>query len=223
MPEVFLLKPGSIVRDDRGVVLDARSSVTLIVSGQHKIVVDSGLAGEEDLIIRALAKLGFCPQDADMIVNTHSHPDHCGGNHLFSHASKVEAKDGETIAPHVSVLATPGHSEDSISVIVHGRFVCPERENERSSSSAVIVIAGDALPTRGNFLKGVPPALHTDRELAVASMNKIIEIADIVVPGHDYPFSLRKKAYLQNSRKTDLCCRLIRSGDISGNLRIGNL
>jgi len=205
LPGVFLLKPGSIVRDDQGVVLDARSSVTLIASGRHKIVVDSGLAGEEELIVRSLAELGFRPQDADMIVNTHSHPDHCGGNHLFSHARKVEAKDGETIAPHVSILATPGHSEDSISVMVRGRFVCPGREDERSGSFAVIVIAGDALPTMGNFLKGVPPALHTDRELAVASMKKIIETADIVVPGHDHPFSLRKKAYLQNSRKTDLC------------------
>jgi len=27
-------------------------------------------------------------------------------------------------------------------------------------------------------------------------MSRIIEIADIVVPGHDLPFSLRKEAYL---------------------------
>ena len=59
-----------------------------------------------------------------------------------------------------------------------------------------VVLAGDALPTMGNYLKKVPPALHTDRNLALASMVRIMGIADIVVPGHDLPFSLRKDAYV---------------------------
>jgi glyoxylase-like metal-dependent hydrolase (beta-lactamase superfamily II) len=56
-----------------------------------------------------------------------------------------------------------------------------------------VVIAGDALPTLGNFQKRVPPAVHYDRALAVASMNKIIEMADMVIPGHDRPFSVREE------------------------------
>ncbi|WP_292478452.1 hypothetical protein [Methanothrix sp.] len=54
-----------------------------------------------------------------------------------------------------------------------------------------MVIAGDALPTLGNF-KEDPPALHYDRLLAVASMDKIIAIADMVIPGHDRPFYARE-------------------------------
>lgn len=203
IPAVFLLKPGSILRDDQGGILDARSSVTLIISGLIRIVVDTGLSGEEELIVKALAETGLSVEDIDIIVNTHSHPDHCGANHLFSSARKAEVEDGETIAPGISILASPGHSEDSISVIVRGRFDCPDRSGNASS---VIVIAGDALPTLNNFLKAVPPALHTDRDLAVASMKKIIEIADIVVPGHDHPFSLRKRAYIPNSGKFDPSC-----------------
>lgn len=203
IPAVFLLKPGSILRNDRGRILDARSSVTLIASGKHRIVVDTGLSGEEELIVKALAETGLFVQDIDIIVNTHSHLDHCGANHLFTSARKAEGVGGETIAPGVSILATPGHSGDSISVIVRGRL---ERPDGIGNGASVIVIAGDALPTLNNFLKAVPPALHSDRDLAVASMKKIIEMADIVVPGHDRPFSLKKRAYIPNSGKFDPFC-----------------
>jgi len=181
MPAVFLLKPGSIERDECGRILDARSSVTLIIGGRIKIIVDSGQRGEEEPICRALAKLGIKPEEIDCIVNTHSHPDHCGNNHLFSHAKVLAAKEGDIIAPGVCILATPGHSMDSISIVVE--------------TEMVIVIAGDALPTLGNLQKKVPPALYVDRDLAVVSMQRIMALADFVVPGHDFPFSIQRKAY----------------------------
>lgn len=180
MLSVFVLKPGSIKRDECGRILDARSAVSLIISGGHKIIVDSGLVGEDGEIRRALAGLNVKPEEVDLLVNTHSHPDHCGNNYLFSMARVLAPKDGDTISPGVRVLATPGHSMDSISVVVE--------------AGLTIVIAGDALPTLGNFLKMVPPALNIDRALAEASLKKILEIADLVVPGHDFPFYVHKAA-----------------------------
>jgi glyoxylase-like metal-dependent hydrolase (beta-lactamase superfamily II) len=188
MPAVFLVKPGSIARDDHGRILDARSSVTLIIRRQHTIIVDSGLCGEEEQILGELAKLGIEPEEVKSIVNTHSHPDHCGNNHLFSHAKTLMPKEGEIIAPGVWVIKTPGHSMDSISVVVEN--------DDASSQSKTVVISGDALPTFGNFIKNVPPALHVDRDLAIASMRKIIALSDIVVPGHDFPFSIRRREYI---------------------------
>ncbi len=170
MPAVFLLKSGSIEGTSDGRILDARSSVTLIISGRHKIIVDSGLKGEEEQICKALAELGIKPEEIDCIVNTHSHPDHCGNNHLFSGAKILTAKEGDVIAPGVWVLATPGHSMDSISVVVETKTATLQMKT--------IVISGDALPTFGNFLKKVPPALHVDRDLAVASMQRIMALAD---------------------------------------------
>lgn len=196
MPGVFLLKPGSILRDESGEVLDARSSVTLIISGKRKIVVDTGLEGEAEQIKRALAGLGLLPEEIDGIVNTHSHPDHCGNNHLFSRAEPLAPQDGQLICPGVWTLATPGHSLDSISVVV-GPMTQALKKADRAPGIPIIVIAGDALPTFGNFQKDVPPALHVDRNLAISSMNKIIALADTVVPGHDYPFSVRKSRYLE--------------------------
>jgi glyoxylase-like metal-dependent hydrolase (beta-lactamase superfamily II) len=143
------------------------------------------------VILKALADLGLEGSDIDIIVNTHSHPDHCANNRLFSRAKTVYPKDGELIAPGVRVLATPGHSPDSISVLVDAA-IHPPRGDGTAPATRRVVISGDALPTLGNFQKSVPPAVHYDRALAVASMNKIIEMADMVIPGHDCPFSLRE-------------------------------
>jgi len=143
-----------------------------------------------------LAKLGIKPEEIDCIVNTHSHSDHCGNNHLFSRAKVLAAKEGDVIASGVWVLATPGHSMDSISVVV---------ETKTKALQMRTIIAGDALPTLGNLQKKVPPALHVDRGLAVASMQKIIALADYVIPGHDFPFSIRKKAYISLPFKIESC------------------
>lgn len=146
--------------------------------------------GEDGLIINALARRGLRPQDIDTVINTHPHPDHCGNNHLFSHALRMMLADGEIIAPGVWTMATPGHTLDSISIVV-------EAAKSFNVMASVLVIAGDALPTLNNFLKGVPPALHVDRNLAISSMSRIIEIADIVVPGHDKPFSMAEGRYVR--------------------------
>ncbi len=183
MPVVFLIKPGSILRDGSGRILDARSSVTLTISKKRKIVVDTGLAGEGEQILDALARLGLKSEQIDTIVNTHDHPDHCGNNSLFSGARIISPKEGEVIAPGVRAIETPGHTMDSISIVVEG----PQ----------TIVIAGDAMPTFGNFQKNVPPFIHVDRTLAVSSMARIINLADIVVPGHDLPFSVLKRSTVQ--------------------------
>lgn len=202
MPRVFLLKPGSILRDESGGILDARSSVTLIISGPRKIVVDTGQKGvdEAEQILKALAGLGLKPEEIDCVINTHSHPDHCGNNYLFCRAKILAPspalQDGSQICPGVWALATPGHSLDSISLAVRPM---PQitKTTKTAKTPPTIVIAGDALPTFGNFQRNVPPALHVDRDLAVSSMKKIIALADIVVPGHDFPFSVRKSMYVQ--------------------------
>ena len=191
LPRVFLLKSGSIERDQAGNILDARSSVTLIKTERGWIIVDTGQVGDEEEILKALVDLGLEKSDIDIIVNTHSHPDHCANNRLFSQAKTIYPKDGELIAPGVRALVTPGHSPDSISVVVDATI---QQGDEMAPTSRRVVIAGDDLPTLGNFQKRVPPAVHYDRALAVASMNKIIEMADIVIPGHDRPFSLQEES-----------------------------
>ena len=182
-PRVFLLKAGSILRDKSGKIIDARSSVALIVSRFQTILVDTGIKGEDKIIIDALALNGFEPDDVEIVINTHSHPDHNGNNFLFENADFLFPREAELIVPSVMAIETPGHSLDSISILVEG--------------DRIIAVAGDALPTLNNFLKNVPPALHIDRDLVISSMQRIISGAEIVIPGHDNPFSVSKRMYVK--------------------------
>jgi N-acyl homoserine lactone hydrolase len=190
-PRAFLLKPGHLDRDDDGKILDARSSVTLIIAGSKKIVVDTGSEDEADLITERLSSFGLSPEEVDLVINTHDHVDHSGNNGLFKRARVLSGKgegklkEGDVVAPGVWIMETPGHTLESISVVCE--------------SSRRIVMAGDAIPLMGNYLKGVPPRIHVDRYLAMKSMDRIIEVADLVVPGHDSPFLVREKV-----RVTDL-------------------
>lgn len=186
-PIARLLKPGYLLRDENGEILDARSSVTLIIAGTHKIVVDTGLVGEDEFIRNRLDQFQITPEDVDVVVNTHSHPDHCGNNHLFKKArifakDDSDLKESKAIAPGVWIMETPGHSLDSISVVCESAYR--------------VIMAGDAIPIIGNYLKWVPPRLHVDRKKAMESMSRIVELAEIVVPGHDKPFLVSENIYI---------------------------
>src|SRR5512139_4133126 len=143
-PDIFLLKSGSILKDEFGKFLDARSSVTLVISGSKRIIIDTGMVGEAELLIEALALNELTPDDIDVVINTHFHPDHNGNNGLFNNAEFLTLKEADVIAKNVIAMETPGHTIDSISV--------------RIGAEGVLIVAGDALPTLNNFLKNVPPA-----------------------------------------------------------------
>ena len=50
------------------------------------------------------------------------------------------------------------------------------------------LITGDAVPTRGHFLAGQVFADCWDVEKAKESLQEIMEVADVIVPGHDNMF-----------------------------------
>ena len=65
----------------------------LVVSQGKRILIDTGLGDKHDakfesqhgriggsILVAELNKLGFAPSDIDIVINTHLHSDHCGGN-----------------------------------------------------------------------------------------------------------------------------------------------
>ena len=188
---VSVLCEGYIVRDDDARIVDASSTVTLIVSEGSLVVVDTGAYARIDELAAALAGADISFKEVDVVVNTHLHMDHCGGNEEFPNARRyahrledapigtIGAEEGTEICEGVSVIETPGHTRGSISVLVR--------------SDRDYVICGDALPTRSNYECMTPPAVHIDRRLAVSSLERVICLADVVVPGHDPPFEVLRK------------------------------
>jgi glyoxylase-like metal-dependent hydrolase (beta-lactamase superfamily II) len=188
---IAVIKPGVLVRDNLGMILNASSTVTLVVGEGHNMIVDTGLPGEGPEVMQGLAKHGLSCQDIDTVVNTHLHGDHIGNNAMFAQArfvvhanefpariSEVQVVTGDTqLSQNIRIIETPGHTMGSISVVV--------RDTERKIN---YVLAGDALPIRDNYLKWVPPGINYDARIALDSMKKIVSTGDYIVPGHDSMF-----------------------------------
>lgn len=93
-----------------GALIRHRQGNVLFDSGCHPAVVDDAeqrwgtlakvvkpIMAAEETLVPSLACVGLGPDDIDVVVNSHFHPDHCGCNQFFrkativAHAGEVEA------------------------------------------------------------------------------------------------------------------------------------
>jgi glyoxylase-like metal-dependent hydrolase (beta-lactamase superfamily II) len=190
---IAIIKPGILVRNNLGMILQASSTVSLISDEKYNIIMDTGLPGEGKKIVRELSNLGLKIQNINIVINTHLHGDHIGNNALFMNAkfiahekefparlNNVEVISGEyRINENIKIIETPGHTRGSISIVAYN----PEEEK-------TYVIAGDALPIKDNYKQWVPPGINFNPKIALASMKKIVDLADKVIPGHDELFEI---------------------------------
>ncbi|MFA5312931.1 MAG: MBL fold metallo-hydrolase [Methanomassiliicoccales archaeon] len=178
---------GWLVRES-GIVLEAHSTSSIILGGRQVIVVDTSDRSLRPKVMETLGELGLRVEDVDIVVNTHLHSDHSANNDLFPNAKvlshEAEGRRGDApdigggieLEEGVRVVHTPGHTPGSVSVFIDG---------ERRT-----VIAGDAIPTRDNYVKMVPPGLNYDPVLAMRSMEMIVGWAEVIVPGHGPAFEV---------------------------------
>ncbi len=182
---VEVLCPGMILRDG-AIILEARSSATLISRGNRHMLVDTSGPKNRETLLKKLGAKGIGPEQIEAVALTHLHHDHDGNLELFPRAKiyvhELEMPDEgvERVSKDlelwegVMMTATPGHTRGSMSVLV--------------KAEGVIAMVGDAIPTEDNVRKWVPPGVHYDRAVAMASMARLIAMADIIVPGHGPSF-----------------------------------
>ena len=143
---------------------DARVLVDTGMTEQHPLLADM------DPLLRPLSEQDFDLAGIDVIVNTHLHADHCGGNHLFAgrpiyvqrrELDDARGKDGYTIRewvdapgvryvpvdgehellPGLRLVPAPGHCDGMQMVVV---------ETGRTGGRPVIV-GGDVAVWHGEF------------------------------------------------------------------------
>ena len=62
------------------------------------ILVDTGVGGSGDYFSSQLSEIGLSMEDIDLVVNTHCHYDHVGGNYLFPNAKiAIGTIDGDSL------------------------------------------------------------------------------------------------------------------------------
>jgi glyoxylase-like metal-dependent hydrolase (beta-lactamase superfamily II) len=181
---------GRLVRNGNA-ILDASSTVSLVESAGKKLIVDTGSPNDLKLLQEALRTAPVRPDEVDMVVNTHLHLDHIGGNSIFPKArfyahrlespplGTIRVSDEFELLPGVEIVLTPGHTAGSISVLVQ--------------ADRRYAICGDAIPTEANFENHVPPSININPRLALKSMDFLGASADVIVPGHEAPFRVERK------------------------------
>lgn len=193
MVKLDILAVGNLERDDSGNILEAHSTSTLIRTDDRTIVVDVSTKFLRPALKTSFRELGIFPKDVDTVVLTHCHSDHTENLDLFPNAEiyvhsgapedlkfRHKTVEGDMqLCKGVKLVHTPGHTKDSMSVFV-----------EADRRYAVV---GDAIPLEANYLKKVPPALNYDKDLAMQSIKSIVRFADVIVPGHGFPFMTNSK------------------------------
>ncbi len=201
MEEIKVLIEGKHERLDDG-KMRIGSTITLIKTDKN-IIVDTGSFLDKEKIIEELSKENLTPKDIDIVILTHLHLDHTVNTYLFNNANifyklrggdfaglmgfpkegkikRFELIDNVEIAKDVSILLTPGHAEDLISVVVN-------------TAEGKVVIAGDAFDSEKLLDLNVQPPLYWDLEEFNKSRKKILEVADFIIPGHGKMFKVENK------------------------------
>jgi N-acyl homoserine lactone hydrolase len=125
----------------------------------------------EDRLEARLAEVGLEVADITHVVNTHLHPDHCGGNFLFPHAELiVQREQYEEALGHPEIADELFHRPE-----LHYRLL--DGDEELFGGVRAIVVPGHArglqallvsLPQSGSILIGgdaIDTAEHLERDL----------------------------------------------------------
>jgi glyoxylase-like metal-dependent hydrolase (beta-lactamase superfamily II) len=161
-----------------------RSTVTLVIDGDQRIVIDPGMAPSQDAIAGPLAEHGLEVVDITDVIISHHHPDHTVNVGMFPHARVHDhwavyhyddwlsrPAEGFAVSPAVTLWETPGHTPQDIStlIITDGGLVVATHLWFYQTGPAKDPLATD------------PAAIHANR-------SRVLEVAELIVPGHGAPF-----------------------------------
>jgi glyoxylase-like metal-dependent hydrolase (beta-lactamase superfamily II) len=175
-----LLVAGSLTETGGGVI----STCSLVRDADRTIVVDPGMAPSAKAILDPLAALGVSPEDVTDVVLTHHHPDHTMHAGHFPNAAvhdfwaiyrgtdwEDSDAEGRVLTPSVGLIRVPGHTSEDIATVV-------------GTPTEVVVLTHLWFTADGPIedpLAEAPDALH-------ASRRRVLEFAEVIVPGHGVPF-----------------------------------
>lgn len=180
------------------------ANLVLIDSADGPILFDTGHYGNRRVLMKALSTAGLAPGDIGAVVLSHLHYDHSINVDLFPKAQIYLSKkewdyagsphpedtsipwkirelledfqvtlidDDRDITKGVHFFQAPGHTPGSAAVAL---------ETKRGT----VVLAGDAIKYPKEILRRQPDLAFDAPEVGPKSIGKILDMADVIVPGH---------------------------------------
>ena len=191
--EVIVLFEGYSRIDKDKNIMKANCTCTLIKSKGLNIIVDTLTPWHKDRLMEKLRDLKIDMGEVHFVICTHGHSDHIGNNNLFLQATHIVGQSVNkldeydlnafengpyVINEHVKVVATPGHTLDSVSV-------------EVQASDGLYIVAGD-LFEKYEDLKDDSIWLEAGSENPEKQKyhrSQALSKADFIIPGHGPMFS----------------------------------
>lgn len=209
-PSYEILIPGFPARSARGFL--GWSTIVLLKSAEGYALFDTGGSGDRPGLMTKLAEHGVDRKDIRTVILSHLHFDHVGNVECFPRAEillhqaefdyvrehmdddpaigrfqvegllrspQLTLVSGEIdVLPDIRMISTPGHTGGHVSLVMTVDDKC-------------IVLAQDAIKHRGEIETGMPVGAF-DEDAGCASIRRIVDMADIIVPGHDGPLVMDK-------------------------------
>jgi len=160
------------------------STVTLVLDGEIKLVIDPGMVPEPGAILTPLAAHVDSPQDITDVVFSHHHPDHTMHAALFPRARfhdfwaiyrgdvwESRPAEGFAISPSIQLIETPGHTPQDITTLV---------TTDRGVVAFTHLWWSAEGPAEDPYAQD-PALLHSNRA-------RVLHLAKLIVPGHGAAF-----------------------------------
>ena len=184
--------------------MSANGTSTLVTGSEVCLIVDTLSPWDRDLLIERLSDFGLKPNDITHVVCTHGHPDHIGNNNLFTSAVLhivghsiynqdryfdhpfADGKEFGIDKHDLYVMPTPGHTLDSVSVLVN-------------TNKGYVCIAGDLFENEQDVSNSrIWKEAGTENEcLQIKHRHKVALISEFIIPGHGPMFRVTKDMKLQ--------------------------
>ena len=167
------------------------SSTTILIQDEGvRVVVDPGM--NRRALLDALLKEELKPEDINFVIVTHTHLDHSllagifenakilDNSDTFSFDGQISEHEGRVPGTNIEIIGTPGHDQFHCSVLV------------KTEDLGKVVVAGDVFwwadeeeqkTDKQSLLEHKDPYVKDEKALR-ESREKILEIADYIIPGH---------------------------------------
>ncbi|MBU2564472.1 MBL fold metallo-hydrolase [Patescibacteria group bacterium] len=197
MAKIKILIKGYVI-EKKGEVEFASSTTTLIQDNNLNIIVDPGM--HREWLLFSLNDENLSPEKIDFVVLTHTHIDHCFLTGIFTNAKilddtciysdngEIGEHDGKIPGTSIEIIQTPGHDQFHCSILVD------------TEEYGKVAIVGDVFwwaddqeqkTDKDSLLNHKDPYVK-DKDSLRKSREKVLELADYIIPGHGKMFKIKK-------------------------------
>lgn len=194
-------------------------NVVLLQIDGHYAIIDPGHYGNREYVLKALQDRGVRPDDIDYVILTHAHYDHAINTLLFNNAIVYISKSEY----EYSISSNDPYEVPFILQLVKSRLVLVDDGFElhgikfvslpghTAGSMGVLLddgtlIAGDAIKYVAEGITKSTTFAYYSTERANQSIAKALNLAHMVVPGHDLPFLVKddKRIEISTNKANEL-------------------